>query len=114
VSNGAVQVAHPSLATPVEIACRSSGAATAKVGDEVTLGVRPEHILLGEGPNRIDLKVDLSESLGGSTLIYGQTAAGEAVNLQAAGRRQLAKGESFTAGFATDHVYLFDGTGRAL
>jgi multiple sugar transport system ATP-binding protein/lactose/L-arabinose transport system ATP-binding protein len=112
--DGAIEVAHPSLTATVTIAPRNGHAATVKAGDEVTLGLRPEHILLGEGPNRIDLKADLSESLGGSTLIYGQTVASETVNLQTAGRRVLAKGEPFTVGFSADHAYLFDKAGQAL
>ena len=86
---------------------------SAKPGDEVTLGLRPEHILFGEGPNRMELKADLSESLGGSTLIYGQTANGDTKNLQTAGRHALAKGTPFTVSFSTDDAYLFDKTGQA-
>jgi lactose/L-arabinose transport system ATP-binding protein len=114
LADGAVDIAHPALAAPVRIAIRNGSPAKAGQGDEVLLGLRPEHILFGEGPNRIALKADLTESLGGSTLIYGQTAAGETVNLQTAGRHSLVKGEPFTVGFASERAYLFDKEGRAL
>jgi len=79
----------------------------------VTLGLRPEHLVLGDGPNGIALRADLSESLGGSTLIYGQTTVGETINLQVPGRRMLDKGEAFSIGFDPTHAYLFDRDGRA-
>ena len=78
------------------------------------LGLRPEHLIFGAGENRLALKADLCESLGGSTLIYGQTASGETVTLQTAGRKILQKGESFSAGFDAAHAYIFDKAGQAL
>ncbi len=113
-SEGAVDLAHPALAAPLRVARRGGTGSAPQVGDEVLLGLRPEHVLFGDGPNRMELKADLSESLGGSTLIYGQTASGEAVNLQAPGRHSLAKGQPFTAGFAADQVYVFDQAGQAV
>ena len=80
----------------------------------VVLGLRPEHLTFGAGENRLALKADLSESLGGSTLIYGQTASGETVTLQTAGRKILQKGESFSAGFDAAQAYIFDKAGQAL
>ncbi len=112
VEAGAVDIIHPSLQSPVRVETRDGKGA--KPGDEVTLGLRPENILFGEGPNRLELRADLSESLGGSTLIYGQTGAGETVNLQIAGRHTLTKGQPFTVGFAPESAYLFDRDGRAL
>ena len=110
----AIEIAHPSLASSLRVLSRSGGATALQEGDEVVLGLRPEHISFGGGPNRIELKADLSESLGGSTLIYGQTATGETVNLQTAGRQKLSKGEAFAVGFAAQQAYLFDKAGRAL
>jgi multiple sugar transport system ATP-binding protein/lactose/L-arabinose transport system ATP-binding protein len=110
----AIEIAHPSLTTPLRIAPRAGTGAIPPVGETVTLGIRPEHITLDAGDNRIALTADLSESLGGSTLVYGQAAAGETVTLQTAGWRALDKGERFTAGFDAAQAYLFDKDGRAL
>ena len=104
---------HPGLASPLRIATRQAGA-TVGPGDSVVLGLRPEHLTFGAGVNRLALKADLSESLGGSTLIYGQTAAGETVTLQTPGRKILQKGESFSAGFDVAQAYIFDKAGQAL
>jgi lactose/L-arabinose transport system ATP-binding protein len=110
-----LEVTHPSLSAPLRVTGRrtTSGQSTLQVGDIVMLGLRPEHLALGEGSNQIALTADLSESLGGSTLIYGQTRAGETMVLQTAGRRLLGKGEAFSAGFEASRVYVFDKDGQA-
>jgi multiple sugar transport system ATP-binding protein/lactose/L-arabinose transport system ATP-binding protein len=110
-----LEVTHPSLSAPLRVTGRrtTSGRSTLQVGDIVMLGLRPEHLALGEGSNQIALTADLSESLGGSTLIYGQTRAGETMVLQTAGRRLLGKGEAFSAGFEASRVYVFDKDGQA-
>lgn len=79
----------------------------------VLLGLRPEHLMLGEGPNRVELTADLSESPGGSTLVCAQTRAVGSVVLQAPGRRVVGKGKTFTAGFDAAQAYVFDKDGRA-
>ena len=114
-----ITVTHPSLTVPLQAAGRrvpsgNGGNAGPKLGDTVMLGLRPEHLSLDQGSHRIALTADLSESLGGSTLIYGQTAAGETMVLQTAGRRMLAKGEAFTVGFDAARAYMFDQGGSAL
>ncbi len=113
VEGGALILSHPSLAEPLRAVPRNGAGSPPSTG-EVTFGLRPEHIVFQGGPNRIALKADLSENLGGSSLIYGQTAAGEPVTLQAAGRQVLDKGENFVAGFDSKDAYLFASDGRAL
>ena len=112
-SSGRIAVAHPSLPAPLLVAPRA-GVAGPEPGDAVTLGLRPEHILISDGPNRIELKADLSENLGGSTLIHGRTATGEPVNLQTAGRHALTKGAPIMAGFSATDAYLFDKAGQTI
>ena len=108
-------VTHPSLASPIQVtARRHAGGPGPQPGDGVTLGLRPEHLSLGDGENRIALSADLSESLGGSTLIHGQTQAAETIVLQTPGRRMLGKGDAFTAGFDAARVYVFDSDGQAV
>ncbi len=111
----ALTLANPSLAAPLQVAARHGGGAQPGpgIGDTVLLGLRPEHLMLGDGPNRIELTADLSESLGGSTLVYAQTRAAEPVVLQAAGRQTLGKGEPFTAGFDAARAYVFNKDGHA-
>ncbi len=110
----ALALSNPSLAAPLQVMSRHGGVQPGPgVGDTVLLGLRPEHLTLGDGPNRIELAADLSESLGGSTLVYAQTRAAEPVVLQAPGRQTLGKGETFTAGFDAARAYVFDKDGLA-
>ncbi len=111
---GAIEVTHPALAAPLRVPGARRGGAPVAPGDSVTIGLRPEHLALGGGDARIDLTADLTESLGGSTLIHAQTPAGETMSLQAPGRRMLRKGEAFSVGFDPAQAYLFDAAGQAL
>ena len=47
--------------------------ATAKVGDRVEIGMRPESVALGQG---LSMKVRVLERLGGVSITYGETADG--------------------------------------
>ncbi len=110
-----ITVAHPSLDAPLRVTGRRHGEGSGPgIGDTVMLGLRPEHLDLGEGAHRIALSADLCESLGGSTLVHGQTGAAETVVLETAGRRMLGKGERFTAGFDAARAYVFDSDGQAV
>src|ERR1700712_4710751 len=91
IDSAAVTPSQPSLLSPVRIPYPRRGSQALSPGAEVTLGLRPEHLVLDGGKAKIELTADLSESLGGSTLIYGQTRAGETMTLQTAGRRMMRK-----------------------
>jgi len=106
--SGALELTHPSFAAPVRLP-RDSAAS-----GELLLGLRPEHLLFEDGPCRLRLTADLVENLGGATLIYAQTAAGEALAIHTPGRRPLKKGEAFTAGFDPGQAYLFAADGHAI
>ncbi len=110
----AIEITHPSLAAPLRIAGPRRNGVDVAPGAEIVLGLRPEHLVLDGGPDRIDLTADLSESLGGSTIIHGQTRAGETLSLQAPGRRMLRKGEGFSVGFDPAQAYVFDAAGQAI
>ncbi len=107
---GAMVVTHPSFAKPVRLP-RNNGVSQ---GGELLLGVRPEQLMFENGPDRLQLRADLCENLGGATLIYGQTEGGETLTLQAPGRISLKKGESFSAGFDAARAYVFELGGRAM
>ena len=63
-NGAALAVTHPSLAGPLHVARRRQGDGRAGpgVGDTVQLGLRPEHLTLGGGPNRMELTADLSKT----------------------------------------------------
>ncbi len=115
----AIEVVHPALRAPLRVQARRSGGHEGgpRPGDAAILGLRPEHLAMADGPCRIAMTADLCESLGGSTLVYGQAqstgAAAETMVLQAPGRHMLQKGEAFTASFDAAQAYVFEKGGPA-
>jgi len=95
-------------------------ASRARVGDKVTLGVRPEHIRLngksGEG-NLLQSTVAFVESLGGTTFAYcPYPGLEEPLTCQFEGRNgcdRLRAGMALDLQFPAEALYLFDAEGRA-
>ena len=86
------------------------GAATAEAGRPVTLGIRPEHLDVGEDqPNLAHLTVDLVEQLGADTLIHGHFG-GERSNLtvRLSGIKSMNSGDALHFSVAPEHLHLFD------
>ena len=80
---------------------------------EVTVGVRPEHILFSDNPAgaaafSIAGAVDTVEPLGHTTLVRAKMASGRRLNVLLAGKVRLKEGQAVHAVFAPDRVYLFD------
>ena len=93
-------------------------ASAAKVGQPVTLGVRPEHFTAGDplnGPtaNGITMTVRFVESLGAVSYAYGALVDGEDLTAQFAGDAKVAAGQSRRLGVPAGAAHLFDGAGHA-
>jgi multiple sugar transport system ATP-binding protein len=96
-------------------------ATRASAGDDLTLGVRPEHFLLrtgeaaGEGAgNTVRGEVVLVENLGESTLIYLKQDKIEALTLcRTEGTSPAKEGEPIEVTLAPTVAYLFDMDGKA-
>ncbi|MFZ5618066.1 MAG: ABC transporter ATP-binding protein [Pseudomonadota bacterium] len=89
----------------------ASGAA---IGAPATIGVRPEHLAIGGGENRIDAVIDMVEGLGGHTLVYLKTrGADEGAALQAPGDIGARKGDALSLSLPARHCHVFDPEGRA-
>jgi multiple sugar transport system ATP-binding protein len=86
------------------------GAANAAAGTALTLGVRPEHLLLQPQPQALALPITVAqvEQLGGLSLIYG-TLPGEdtRVTVQSAGQVRTAVGDTLTAYAPAEACHLF-------
>jgi len=85
---------------------RAVGAGTA-----LTLGVRPEHLLLQPRPGALALPITVSqvEQLGGLSLVYGTLPHGETrVTVQSAGQVRTAVGDTLTAYAPAEACHLFD------
>ncbi|RMF87453.1 MAG: TOBE domain-containing protein, partial [Nitrospinota bacterium] len=100
-------VFHLPLATAV--ARHLSGSA-----EELTLGVRPEFVILG--PKREEsfpARVTLIESLGSRTLIFLE-ARGQELRAVVQGEATVREGETVHVTFALEHAFFFDRQGRRI
>jgi multiple sugar transport system ATP-binding protein len=77
----------------------------------VTLGIRPEDILLGDAAAAADFRwsaeIKLRESLGSEALLWS-TLAGSRIAIRTSARTAAKSGESIPVGFASDRVSVFD------
>jgi len=89
-------------------------AASAKAGDAVTLGIRPEHLnLSGEG-DVLTAEVLFVEPLGATTMAHlKHPASQDTLTVQLAGGAPARVGESLTLHVPADQAHLFDAEGRA-
>jgi multiple sugar transport system ATP-binding protein len=88
-------------------------------GARLTLGVRPEHLVIADGSGdggrpTLRVAINLTEPLGGESFVYGSLQSGEPVTIKQPGQVFIAAGA--VVGVAIDPAlcHLFDGEGRAL
>ena len=81
-------------------------------GMPLTLGLRPEHVLVGEAPNALPLTVDLVEPLGSETVVHGRLPDGVPLTVRVNGPFA---GSSLPALLDPRELHVFDGgTGKRL
>jgi multiple sugar transport system ATP-binding protein len=85
-------------------------------GTPVTLGVRPEHLQVGDahGGPALRLAVSLVEHLGGVTFLYGTLASDETLTIEVQGQYFVETGAAVPISVDTALCHLFDGEGQAL
>jgi multiple sugar transport system ATP-binding protein len=84
-------------------------------GSPVTFGVRPEHITLreGSGIKLADVRIDLVEHLGGSTMLYATTTDGQPLTIAMEGQQQIALGTNVIAHVDPARTHVFGADGKA-
>jgi ABC-type sugar transport system ATPase subunit len=107
--------------TGVKLALPGGGAVVARVagdgvrpGDKVTLGVRPEHLLEGQGEATIPADVDVVEELGESHFLYVRTPDGNIVTLRSPGDAPVRAKARLTIGVPGEACHVFAKDGSAL
>ena len=96
------------------IRCAVDGAG-AELGQDVTLGVRPEHLKPdGGGNNAMKVQVTFVESLGSATQAYcALPGVDEAITCTLPGQSRIRDGQALALGVEPGDCYLFDAQGRA-
>jgi multiple sugar transport system ATP-binding protein len=103
------------LETGTQIRC-DVDAARARIGDKVTLGVRPEHFEAASGAttNVIATTVTFVESLGSTTHAYcDYPGVAETLVCELDGATRLRNGAALSLAIPTARTYLFDAAGLA-
>ena len=88
-----------------------------QIGDPVTLGIRPEHVVIGTNEAQtkpvLTASVERVQRLGAQSHVSVSTDAGP-FTISLAGEVSLREGESLILVCPPDRCHLFDGEGRAL
>ena len=86
-----------------------------QAGTNVTLGVRPEHLLEGGGGDgQLSGKVLVVERLGGGTLIYAKLDDEQTISAQIDGNSPIRVGDTLTLGIQRETCHIFDANDLAL
>ncbi|MCA1323688.1 ABC transporter ATP-binding protein [Herbaspirillum sp. alder98] len=112
VDSARVTVRLPGSDEIIPVAASGAGV---QVGQRVTLGIRPEHMDIGNGlPAGLVREVLLVERLGEQTYVHLEQPGGEPLVAKVPGNARIARGERLRFGIAPDCAYLFDEDGIAL
>ena len=87
---------------------------TAKQGEPLTFGVRPEHVNPQAQSSLGDASIQLVEHLGGSTVVYTSTPDGQPATVLLDGQRQIRIGETIPFAFDLGKTHLFGADGRRI
>ncbi len=115
VADDHLRLAHPGFEGGVAT-LPLAGRRRPRPGDEVIVGLRPEHISVGDGAPGVALQVRVGyvENLGGASLLHGVAGADTAVIAQAQGRYAARDGELARLVAPAERAYLFHRDGTAL
>ncbi|MDX0486077.1 sn-glycerol-3-phosphate ABC transporter ATP-binding protein UgpC [Sinorhizobium medicae] len=103
---------HDGPGVPFEIPARAGLAA----GEEVFVGVRPEHIGLDKREAGIGLNVtaEFIEELGGTGYLHALTATGEELTIECRGEERPHPKQAVTLALAPEVMFAFDANGARL
>ncbi|SCZ60255.1 ABC transporter ATP-binding protein [Thiohalomonas denitrificans] len=80
--------------------------------EAVTLGIRPEHVILGDGP--LQGKITLVERLGSESFLHLELPGEERVTARASGDLSARPGDTMAMEFPSEHLHFFDDDGRTI
>ncbi len=89
----------------------STKAAKLSAGDNVTVGLRPQHFS-NTGALKFKLNVELIEHLGGESFVYAGNGSGDLITVATGSGRGLKAGQKFEARIDPAKALLFDQAGQ--
>lgn len=87
-------------------------ASTVNAGDQVEVGIRPEHVHLGA--NGFDVNVNVLERLGGVSITYGTFGSGTRFCASLPGDAQVQEGSPMSLTVSPEDCHVFDANGDVL
>ncbi|MGO8657450.1 TOBE domain-containing protein, partial [Rhizobium ruizarguesonis] len=86
-----------------------------EAGQDVTFGIRPEHLSLAEGAITLStVNVDLVENLGGATMLYTTTPDNQLLTVALDGQQKVERGANVKASFDPARCHVFDAAGKTI
>lgn len=85
-----------------------------RIGETVSLGIRPQYVSPGGGENELEVTVEVVEPLGTESVVHARTADGTAFDIVTSEIERLESGTTVRAGFDTENIYLFDVEGEII
>jgi len=83
-------------------------------GDQITLGIRPEHISFDKQLIELDFETEVIERLGNSTYIFGQCCGLDSFKVLSAGDVEVKPYQSLTLYADPEYFFFFDKEGQNL
>ncbi len=78
------------------------------------VGIRPEHILIGEGGGTCEGRIDVIEYLGADTFVIVDAGEAGQITVRAPGDTELKEGAPVRLGFPSGALHFFDNDGLAV
>ena len=110
---GSVTLAHPAFAGGSMVAAEPR-TGRLEVGAPVTVGLRPDNLLIAGEKPVLELTAELAENLGGTTQIYASAPEAPSIAMTVNGRPQVKAGDRLSVGLGSGRIYLFDKNGLAV
>ncbi len=88
---------------------------TVSLGDKLTVGVRPEHLLpAAAGPETLPVQVQLVEHLGSESYLHLDTTSGDRLTVRVSGSTEILPDQHLHLRLDPDFLHLFDSDGNNL
>lgn len=89
-------------------------ASEVRVGDRVTLGIRPEHIDIAAKTWSVRGTVNLIEAMGGESYVYVALSGEETITVRLPGEAAVAEGDAVQLNLLPENCHVFTASGKAL